>query len=131
MSALLLLPAPGTAHTLAAAGGYVLGTGRTVPSTAAIVALVSVVGGGIALVRSRRTGTAPSAAAAVAALATGLVGLGVGGVHALNAGGGPGTGNGLVGAVVAVVLGVVGTALGGLVLARSRRAGRGVGSTTH
>jgi hypothetical protein len=119
----VLLPVPGSAQLLAAAGGYVLGTGRTVPSTAAIVALVGVVIGGTALIRSRRTGTAPSAAAAVTALVTGLVGLGVGGVHALNAAGGPGTGNGLVGAVVAVVLGVVGTALGGLALARSRRAG--------
>jgi hypothetical protein len=103
-------------HLLAApeAAGYVLGVGRTVPTSAAVLALISAVIGGWALVRSGRR-------AAVIALVLGLIGVIVGGVHGANAAGGLGTGNGLAGAVIAVVLGVIGLALGGLALARSRR----------
>ncbi len=124
MSISLLLAGSGPAHTATAAlGGYVLGTGRTVPSTAAVLGLVGVVVGGLALARSvRRVGD--RRAGAVAALVLGLVGAVVGGVHAANAGGGPGTGNGLVGAVAAVALGLVAAVLGGLVLVRSRRGER-------
>ncbi len=99
---------------------YEIGTGRAVPSAAALVGLAGVVIGGLALARSGRPGT--SRRAAVAAVAAGLVSAVVGGVHAANAAGGLGTGNGLAGAVMAVVLGVVGMAAGGLALARARRA---------
>jgi uncharacterized protein DUF6223 len=124
MSIHLLLAGSGPAHTTAAAiGGYVLGTGRTVPSTAAVLGLIGVVAGGLALARSVRRG-GDHRAGGVAALVLGLVGLVVGAVHAANAAGGPGTGNGLVGAVAAVALGLVAAVLGGLVLARSRRGER-------
>ena len=96
------------------AGGYVLGTGRTVPSVLAVLGLVSVVLGARALFRSGR--------GAAVALSLGSVSAIVGGLHAANAAGGLGTGNGLAGAVLAVALGLIGLVLGALGLARSRRA---------
>lgn len=101
---------------LPVAAGYELGAGRTVPTVAAVVGLVSVVLGWLALRRVR-----DGRARAFAAAGSGLASVVVGGLHAANAAGGLGTGNGLAGAVAAVVLGVVGLVLGGLVLARSRR----------
>jgi hypothetical protein len=94
--------------------GYVLGVGRTVPSVAAVLALIGVVTGGWGLARSGRR-------PALIALVLGLIGVIVGGLHGANAAGGLGTGNGLAGAVVAVALGVISLVLGGLALARSRR----------
>jgi hypothetical protein len=97
------------------AGGYVLGTGRTVPSVLAVLGLVSVVVGARALFRSGR-------GAEAVALSLGSISAILGGLHAANAAGGLGTGNGLAGAVLAVVLGLSGVVLGALGLARSRRA---------
>jgi hypothetical protein len=107
MSSPLLLAAP-------QAAGYVLGVGRTVPTSAAVLALAGVVVGGLALARS-------GSRQAVIALALGLVGVIVGGLHGANAAGGLGTGNGLAGAVIAVVLGLIAVVLGGLALAAARR----------
>jgi hypothetical protein len=105
---------------LLAAGGYVLGVGRTVPSVAAVLGLVSVVTACLALSRSaRRIGRT----GAIVALALGLISAIVGGLHAANAAGGLGTGNGLAGAIAAMALGLVGVVLGGLATARSRRRG--------
>ncbi len=113
---------PLAAHVLSAAGGYVLGAGRTVPSAAAVLGLTSVVIGGLALSRSaRRIGRA----GAVVALTLGLVSASVGGLHAANSAGGLGTGNGLAGAIVALALGLAGLVVGGLAVARSRRAAAG------
>jgi hypothetical protein len=97
-----------------AVGGYELGVGRTVPTVAALLGLISVVIGGLALARSAGR---PSA---VVTLVLGPISVIVGGLHAANSAGGLGTGNGLAGAVVAVALGLIGTVLGGLALARSR-----------
>jgi hypothetical protein len=111
MSAPLLLAAP-------QAAGYVIGVGRTVPTAAALLALVGVVVGGLAMARSRRR-------QAVIAMVLGLIGVIVGGLHGANAAGGLATGNGLAGAVIAVVLGLIGVVLGWLALAAARRtAGR-------
>jgi hypothetical protein len=119
MSVPLLRAAPDAAHVLIAAGGYVLGTGRTVPSVAALLGLISVVIAGLALSRSaRRIGRT----GAVMALALGLISAIVGGLHTANSAGGLGTGNGLAGAIVALALGLIGLVLGGLAVARSRRA---------
>ncbi|MGE3286175.1 MAG: DUF6223 family protein [Pseudonocardia sp.] len=110
-----------TCHVLVAqvaVAGFEVGTGRTVPSVAALLGLTSVVLGVLALARPARR-----RAGAVVALVLGLVGLVVGGVHAANAAGGLGTGNGLAGAVVAVVLGLVGACLGGLATRRCRPTG--------
>jgi Family of unknown function (DUF6223) len=112
MSVHLLLADP------VAAGGYVVGVGRTVPTVAAALGLVSVVAGGWSLARSARRG------GAAAAVGLGLTSAVVGGLHAANAAGGLGTGNGLAGAVVALALGLAGAVTGGLALARSRRARR-------
>jgi Family of unknown function (DUF6223) len=119
MSVLHLLAAPPADHVSAA--GYQLGSGRLVPSTAALIGLAAVVLGGLALARSRRVGT--GRAAAVTALTAGLISAIVGGLHAANAAGGLGTGNGLAGAVVAVALGVIAAAVATLALARSRLTG--------
>ena len=97
-----------------AAAGYELGTGRTVPTVAAVVGLAAVVVGVLALAR-------PAARSRpVAALVLGLVAALVGGLHAMSAAGGLGTGNGLAGALVAVGLVLIGTALGVLALTRAR-----------
>ncbi|GAA0734428.1 hypothetical protein Drose_34925 [Dactylosporangium roseum] len=102
-------------HVLAA--GYELGTGRLVPTVAAVIGLAGLVIGGLALARPGRTGTGR----AVLALAAGLLSALVGSVHGANAAGGLGTGNGLAGAVIAVVLGLAGVVVAGLALARARR----------
>jgi uncharacterized membrane protein YeaQ/YmgE (transglycosylase-associated protein family) len=119
MSVLHLLAAPETTTVVAA--GYELGVGRTVPTTAALLGLVSAIVGGLALTRSRRTDAGRTRT--ITALVLGPISVIVGGVHGLNAAGGLATGNGLAGAIIAVILGVIGTALGGLALARSRRTG--------
>jgi hypothetical protein len=116
MSVLHLLAAPSPSVVLAA--GYELGTGRFVPTVAAVVGLAGLVIGGLALARPGRATTARITAALVA----GLFSVVVGGLHAANAAGGLGTGNGLAGAVVAVALGLIGLAVASLALARSRRA---------
>lgn len=132
MSVRLLLAAPDAAHVSLTASGYVLGVGRTMPSIAAILGLISVVIGGLALARSaRRIGTGTGRTGAVVALTLGLISVIVGGLHMANSAGGLGTGNGLAGAVVALALGLIGLVLRGLALARSRRtaaaSGHGVG----
>jgi hypothetical protein len=93
-----------------AAGGIGIGSGRLIPSVAALVGLMGVVLGGVALSRSAgRIG--------IAAGVAGLISVIVGGLHSVNSAGGIGTGNGLV----AMVGGLISMVLGGLALARSGR----------
>ncbi len=93
-------------------------------TTAAVLALVGVVIGGLALARSAgRIGTGTGRRGAVVALAAGLAGAAIGGLVVAAAQGGPGTGYGIVGGFVALMVGLIGMVLGGLALARSRRAG--------
>lgn len=99
-----------------AAAGYELGVGRTVPTAAAVLGLVGVVLGLLARSRARRGSTMRSWF--IAAIALGVLSVGVGAVHGLNAAGGLNTGNGVAGAVIAVVLGLVGIAISGWALAR-------------
>lgn len=84
---------------------------------ATMVALLAVLGvliGGVALVRSAgRFG-------GIVALVAGLIAAVNGALNLTIATGGPGTGNGVVGGAMAVVLGLVATVLGWLALARSR-----------
>jgi hypothetical protein len=124
MSVPHLPAAPAAALVFVAVGGYDVGSGRLVPTVAAVAGLVSVVLGGLALTRPRRAGNGNRRPAAVVAVGAGLAGVFVGGVHAANSAGGLGTGNGLAGAVVAVVLGLAGTVVGGIALARFRRDAR-------
>jgi hypothetical protein len=99
---------------LIAAGGTGLGSGRLIPTVAAVVGLIGVVLGGLALARS--TGRFQ----AIGAGAAGLLSAVVGGLHSVNSAGGFGSGNGLAGARVAIVLGLISMALGCLALARPR-----------
>ena len=98
------------------AAEFTLGTGRTVPTVAAVVGLVGVVFGTLAVIRPLlfRVGGPIS-------IILGLISIFVGGLHAAYAAGGVGTGNGIAGAIVAAVLGLLGIALGTLAFFRSRR----------
>jgi hypothetical protein len=90
-------------------------------STAALLALIGVAVGGIALYRAvRHIGNHGRRGAIVALIAGPIAGIN-GGLNVAVATGGPGTGNGVVGGAAALVLGVIAIALGGLALVRSRR----------
>ncbi|SCF35293.1 hypothetical protein GA0074696_4745 [Micromonospora purpureochromogenes] len=119
------LATPSAAHVLVqpvAASSYTLTAGRLWSLVAALLGLVGVVIGGLALARSAgRIGTGRRGA--VVALAAGLAGAVIGSLVVAAADGGPGTGGGIVGGFVAVVVGLIAMALGGLGLARSRRTG--------
>jgi hypothetical protein len=107
-----------------AVGAYTLTADRFWATSAAVLALVGVVIGGLALTRSvRRIGPGNGRRGGSVALVAGLVGVVIGGLVLATADGGPGTGNGVVGAIAALVAGLIGMAEGGLVLARSRRTG--------
>ena len=101
---------------------YGLTPRRLWATTVAVVALVGVVIGGLALARpASRFGTASGRLGAIVALVAGLIAVVNGGLNLAIANGGPGTGNGVVGGAAAFVLGLIAMALGGLALARSRR----------
>jgi uncharacterized membrane protein len=103
---------------------YGLTPRRLWATTVAVLALVGVVIGGLALRRSAgRIGTGNGRMGAIVALVAGLIAMVNGGLNLAIATGGPGTGNGVVGGAVALVLGLIATALGGLALAQSRRTG--------
>ena len=103
---------------------YGLTPRRLWASTAAVLALVGVIIGGLALRRSAgRIGPDNGRMRAIVALAAGLMAVVNGGLNLAVATGGPGTGNGVVGGAVALVLGLIGMALGGLALARAGRTG--------
>jgi uncharacterized protein DUF6223 len=88
----------------------------------AVLALVGVVIGGLALVRpASRFGTASRRRKAIVALVAGLIAVVNGALNLAIANGGPGTGNGVVGGAAAFVLGLIAVATGGLALARCRR----------
>ena len=93
-------------------------------TTAAGLALVGVVIGGLALRRSAgRIGTGNGRMRAIVALVAGLIALANGGLNLAIAKGGPGTGNGVVGGAAALVLGLIAMTLAGMALVRSRRTG--------
>ena len=101
---------------------YGLTPRRLWASAAAVVALVGVVTGGLALIRpASRFGSASGPLGAVVALGAGLIAVVNGGLNVAVATGGPGTGNGVVGGAAAFVLGLIALAIGGLALSRSRR----------
>lgn len=103
---------------------YGLTPRRLWATTVAVLALVGVVIGALALRRSAgRIGTGNGRMGAIVALVAGLIAVVNGGLNLAIATGGPGTGNGVVGGAAALVLGLIATALGGLALARSRRTG--------
>jgi len=106
----------------AASTVYGLTTRRLWATASALVALIAVLAGGLALTgRVSRIGAVSGPHAAILALVTGLIGAISGGLNVAVANGGPGTGNGVIGGAAAFVLGLIGMAIGGLALARSRR----------
>jgi hypothetical protein len=100
----------------------VLTAGRARATAIAVVGLISLVIGWLALARSAgRIGAGNGRAGAIVALALGLIGMVLSVAHLGSSTGGFGTGGGRAGAIVALALGLIGTNLGGLALARSRR----------
>ncbi|MGH9854389.1 MAG: DUF6223 family protein [Blastocatellia bacterium] len=98
--------------------------GRARAIVAAVVGLISLVVGGLALARSAgRIGTGSGRRGAMVALVVGPIGMALAGLHLATNTGAMGTGSGRLGAIVALVVGLIGIALGGLALARSRRTG--------
>jgi Family of unknown function (DUF6223) len=95
-------------------------TRRLWATTASVLALISVVMGGLAMVRSASFGAA-ARIGVILALAAGLVAVINGALVLVVATGGLGSGNGVVGGAVALVLGLIGMIIGGLALSRSRR----------
>jgi len=96
--------------------------GRARALVAAVVGLISLVVGGLALARSAgRIGAGNGRAGAIGALVLGLIGMILSVVHLARSAGRIGAGSGRAGAMVALVLGLIGMNLGGLALARSRR----------
>src|SRR5262245_45051074 len=112
------------AHVSEPAATTVYGlTPRRLWATAvALLALVGVAIGGLAVRRSAgRIGVGNGRTGAVVALVARLIAVVNGGLNLAIAKGGPGSGNGVVGGAAALVLGLIAMVLGGLALARSRR----------
>jgi hypothetical protein len=99
-----------------------LTAGRARAIVAAVVGLISLVIGGLAMARSAgRIGAGKGRAGAIVALGLGLIGMVLSVAHLGSSTGGFGSGSGRAGAIVALALGLIGMNLGGLALARSRR----------
>jgi hypothetical protein len=106
----------------AAVGAFTMTSGRILASGAAVVGLIGVVIGGLALARSAgRIGAGNGRRGAMVALVLGLIGLVIGGLVVATADGGVGSGSGIAGGIVAMAAGLIGMTLGGLARARSRR----------
>jgi len=100
---------------------YGLTPRRLWATTVAVLALIGVVIGGLALARpASRFGTASGRLGAIVALVAGLIAVVNGGLNLAIANGGPGSGNGVVGGAAAFVLGLIALAIGRLALARCR-----------
>ncbi|HZR82908.1 MAG TPA: DUF6223 family protein [Candidatus Binatia bacterium] len=107
----------------AAQGVIATGSGRAGAQVAALVALIGVITGGLALRAARGGGATNARDRAIVALVLGVMGMLLGVLHFATTTGGFGTGNGRAGAIVAAVLGLIGLLLGRLALARSGRTG--------
>ncbi len=102
---------------------YGLTLRRLWATAAAVLALVGVAIGGLALTRAVNSigGNGSGRHGASVALVVGLIAAINGGLNVAVANGGPGTGNGVVGGAAAFVLGLIGMAIGGVARARTRR----------
>lgn len=120
----LLAPAAAHASVQSVVSPYTMTPERMLASLAAVVALIGVVIGGLALTRSAgRVGTGNGRRGAIVALVLAPIGAATGGLVVATADGGLGTGNGLGGGIVAMIVGAVGMTLGVLALTRARRTG--------
>ena len=114
------LTAPAAAQA-SPVGAGTMTSGRLIASTTALVGVIGVVVGGLAVFRpTGRFGVASGQLGGIVALTAGLISAVIGGYVAATAGG-LGTGGGLAGAVIALVLGLIAIGLGGLALSRSSR----------
>ena len=94
--------------------------GRAATILPAVLGLISVVIGWLALARS--SGHIGSRRLkAIVAVVLGLTGVVISGLHLARVTSGIGTGSGQLGAIVALMLALIGVVLGGLTLARSGR----------
>jgi Family of unknown function (DUF6223) len=117
----LVHPVLVTAHVSepAATTVYGLTARRLWATTVAVLALIGLAIGGLAL--GRPASRFSSTSGRLGAIVAGLIAVINGGLVLAVADGGPGTGDGVVGGAGALVLGLIAMALGGLPLARSRR----------
>ena len=92
---------------------WIVCPGRIGAIVAALVGLIGVVIGGLALRSAGRTGTGSGRSGAVVSLVAGLLGAALGGLVVTTADGGIGTGNGFGGGIVALVVGLVGCSVQG------------------
>src|SRR5688500_6708018 len=99
----ILMIIPAIAYASPDSGG--IGSGRLLPSIAALGGFVGIIIGKRALNRVRRKANGTTGATVAAAL--GLISVSIGGLNAANAAGCFGTGNGLAGAISARELGLV------------------------
>jgi FtsH-binding integral membrane protein len=97
--------------------------GRAAAIVPAVIGLIGMIIGRLALTRSARR-ISSGRLMGIVALVLGLIGIVLSGLHLARATGDIGTGSGRLGAIVALVLGLIGMVLGGLALARSRRIAR-------
>jgi hypothetical protein len=105
----------------AAVSFYTMSMGRFGAIVAAVLGLIGVTIGWLALSRpTGRFGTTSGPHGAIVGLAAGLIGTTLGGLVAATSKGGVGTGHGFGGAIVALVLGLIALVVGGLALARYR-----------
>jgi hypothetical protein len=105
----------------AAASGLAMSSGRLGAIVAALLGLIGVVIGGLALARpASRVGTGNGRGGATLALLAGVSALALGGLVVATSDAGIGTGNGRGGAYVALVVGLISVVLGGLAMTRSR-----------
>jgi hypothetical protein len=100
---------------------YGLTSQRLWATAVAVLALLGVVIGGLALARpASRFAIACGRLGAIGVLVAGLIAVVNGGLVLAIANGGPGSGNGVVGGAAALVLGLIDMVLGGLAMGRRR-----------
>ena len=95
--------------------------GRAAAILPAVLGLISVIVGRLALARAGRVGTNKGRIGAIVTLTMALIGIVLSALHLARTTSGIGTGSGKLGAIVALVLGLFGMLLGGLAFARSQR----------
>src|SRR5262245_9086520 len=119
-AACTLLGPLGLAAPAPAQGVTATGSGRAGATVAAMVVLIGVVTGGLALARSaRHSGSGHGRDEAIVSLVMSLMGMALAALHLATSHGAIGTGHGRLGAIVALVLGLVGVALGRTALSHS------------
>lgn len=123
MSVTLEFAVPAAAHLAVqplAADVYTMGPGRLAAVAGALIGLVGVAAGALALARATgRTTRGDARTGALVAWAAGAVAVAAGVAVVVTAEGGLGTGNGLGGGVVAALLGLTAATLGRLAWVRT------------